>query len=449
MLNDELQELLRAPREDLEIELKQWMDPTDKVVQAKLAKEMLALRNHGGGYLLIGFVDGHPPTPDPARPATLSAFDTDTFNSIVKRYAEPPFHVSSHLVMHPVSGETYPVIVVPGGAKVPVRCRADSPDDGKSVRINSYYIRRPGPESNTPQSAAEWDDLLGRCFMNRREELVSSLSALLTGGATAAPASEGEFDRLRRFRDASVDSLEKLQAEKLPAGHPAKLERGRFVFSARVVGEVKSLSPREFLEELQRLKKYTGWSPLNVFHSEGLEPYLVDDDIIECWLASKGDADAGHADFWRASTTGMVTFVRGYQEDSLALEGDARSRPLGTGFEITLPAWRVAEFILRFRDLCGRIASEPFTMQFRFEWTGLAGREVFSYGGRRLLSGSYVSHSPQYVFETTVEPNEVDSALPNVLSRIVGPLFRRFGFLELPDSLYEQELARMRGRDFG
>lgn len=59
-MNDELQELLRSPLEDLDIELKQCMDPADKVVQAKLAKELLALRNHGGGYLLIGFQDGHP-----------------------------------------------------------------------------------------------------------------------------------------------------------------------------------------------------------------------------------------------------------------------------------------------------------------------------------------------------------------------------------------------------
>jgi hypothetical protein len=52
-MNEELQELLRVPREDMHVELKRWMDPSDKVVQAKFAKELLALRNHGGGYLVI------------------------------------------------------------------------------------------------------------------------------------------------------------------------------------------------------------------------------------------------------------------------------------------------------------------------------------------------------------------------------------------------------------
>ena len=60
-MNDELQELLRFPREDLDVELKQWMDINDKNVQAKFAKELLALRNHGGGYLVVGFKDGRSP----------------------------------------------------------------------------------------------------------------------------------------------------------------------------------------------------------------------------------------------------------------------------------------------------------------------------------------------------------------------------------------------------
>jgi hypothetical protein len=33
-MNDELQELVRFPREDLDIELKQWVDPGDKIIQS-------------------------------------------------------------------------------------------------------------------------------------------------------------------------------------------------------------------------------------------------------------------------------------------------------------------------------------------------------------------------------------------------------------------------------
>ena len=56
-MNDELPELVRMPREDLDIELKQWIDMTDKNVHAKLTKELLAFRNHGGVDLLQVLVD--------------------------------------------------------------------------------------------------------------------------------------------------------------------------------------------------------------------------------------------------------------------------------------------------------------------------------------------------------------------------------------------------------
>ncbi len=276
-MHEELQEFLRAPREDLDIELKQWMDPADKVVQAKFAKELIALRNHGGGYLVIGFLDGNPPTPDPARPPSLEPFSTDYFNNILKKYAEPSFHCAAHLVSHPETGEVYPLVVVPGGAKVPVRCKADGPDGGKSIKIDTYYVRRPGPESSPPQSAADWDSFLQRCLLNRKEELLAGLGGLLGGGHIGVPkvVEVNPFQDLRIFRDSALARLAALQAEHLAPGHPARFELGRYVLSARIVGDLKKLAPRELLDTLSRLKRYTGWSPMYVFTNPELAPYPI------------------------------------------------------------------------------------------------------------------------------------------------------------------------------
>lgn len=213
--NEDLGELLRAPREQLDIEIKQWMDPADKSDQARFAKALLALRNHGGGYLIVGFKDGHPVVPDADRPANLEGFSSDAFNNIIKRYAEPAFHCTSHVVAHPLSGECYPVVVVPGGAKAPVRCRSDSPDGGKTVHVDTYYVRRPGPESSPPQSGAEWDALLERCLLHRKDELLKSFAAILKPeqhvGARGAIASH-PFSALRAFRDAALTRLTEIQA---------------------------------------------------------------------------------------------------------------------------------------------------------------------------------------------------------------------------------------------
>lgn len=448
-MNDELQELVRTPREDLDIELKQWMDMTDKNVQAKLAKELLALRNYGGGYLVIGFKDEHPALPDPARPADLDRYSTDVFNNILKKYAEPPFHCTSRVVVHPATGETYPVIVVPGGAKVPVRCKSESPD-GKSIKLDTYYIRRPGPESSPPQSGAEWDALLQKCFLNRKDELLSLLSTVLSSGNTSFLAGMPQaaplhpFEELRSFRDAAVAKLEKLQQELAP-GSGARFEHGRYILSARILGDVKPMSPSAMLDVLRALPRYTGWSPLYIFNRPELAPY-PQGDSIECWLGKAKTDDAGHADFWRVSPDGKVTLVRGFQEDGP--EFQALGHSPGEALELTLPAWRIAEFLLRVKSLGEQIANGPFRIQMIVEWEGLKGRRLMSRGGRRSVFEDNIANDSTYVTEVEVMPNEVDAALAPTIAKITTPLLRRFSFFEPPGQFYEQELAMLLGRDF-
>lgn len=449
MMNDELKELVRTPREDLDIELKQWMDMTDKNVQAKLAKELLALRNHGGGYLVIGFKDEHPAVPDPARPPNLDGYSTDVFNNIVKKYAEPPFHCMSHVVTHPITRETYPVVVVPGGAKVPVRCKSESPD-GKSIKIDTYYIRRPGPESCPPQSGAEWDSLLQRCVLNRKEELLSALSAVLSSGSVShlagipQPVATHPFDELRSFRDAAVARLENLQ-QGLTPGAGARFEHGRYILSARIVGEVKPMSPNATLDVLRSLPRYTGWSPLYVFNRTELAPY-PQGDLIETWLGKTKPEDAAHADFWRVSPDGTVTLIRGIQEDGPEFSGSGY-KP-GEAFELTLPAWRIAEFLLRIKALGEQITEGPFRIQIIVEWTGLAGRQLMSHGFRRGTFEGNVSHDDAYQAEIEITPGEVDAALAQTVAKLTTPLLRRFSFFEPPSQFYEQELAKLLVRDF-
>lgn len=449
-MNEELQDLLRSPREDLDIELKRWMDPADKVVQAKLAKELIALRNHGGGYLVIGFKDEHPPVADPERPASLDGFSTDVFNNVLKKYAEPGFHCMSHVVKHPETGETYPIVIVPGGAKVPVRCKADAPDGGKSIKVDTYYIRRPGPESSPPQSAAEWDALLERCLLNRREELLATLSGLLgvaRSNGPLAPTPAHPFAELRAFRDEAVAKLENLQETKLAPGDPARFEHGRYILSARILGDLNAIEPAQLLQALSSLKRYTGWSPLYVFSRPELEPYPVGDDVIECWLARDEACDTGHADFWRVSTQGFVTLVRGYQEDSGEMSEGSSWPGVGKGIELTFPPWRIAEFLLRIRELGTSMAAGSFRIQLIVEWQGLAGRKLFSHGNRRSLSNKYVAHD-DYRAEVEVVPEEIDAALPLVVAKLTTPLLRRFSFFDPPEAFYEQELKRLMNREF-
>ena len=58
--------------------------------------------------------------------------------------------------------------------------------------MNSTYIRRPGPKSEAPQSAQEWDDLFARCLAGRKDELLEGIRNTLSGSLKVdAPPSAG------------------------------------------------------------------------------------------------------------------------------------------------------------------------------------------------------------------------------------------------------------------
>ena len=100
-LTKRFSDFLSSPRELLDFEVKQWLDLNEENHRGLLAKAMIAMENHGGGYVLVGYKKGPPPVLDDAgRPADLSAYTSDWLTGILKRYAEPAFHVDVIPVVH-------------------------------------------------------------------------------------------------------------------------------------------------------------------------------------------------------------------------------------------------------------------------------------------------------------------------------------------------------------
>jgi hypothetical protein len=183
-INSRFEDWLVSPAETLDFEAKRWLNMADVESQGVVAKALIALENHGGGFLLFGYMEDNNKrlVPDPARPSSLKPYLADSINGIVKSRAEPAFHVEVTIQAHPETGDEYPLVCVSGRSRVPVR--SDSATPGGSLKHNHYYIRGPGPESKNPSTAAEWDTLLRRAVMNQREEIISVLRAFLPASAT-------------------------------------------------------------------------------------------------------------------------------------------------------------------------------------------------------------------------------------------------------------------------
>jgi hypothetical protein len=235
-INSRFEDWLLSPSEALDFEVKQWLDMSDVEHQGLVAKALIALENHGGGFLLFGYKEDSAKklVPDPKRPASLEPYLTDSINAVIKRRAEPNFHAQVTLQRHPQTGEEYPLVRVTGSTRVPVR--SDSKTPNGTLKENVYYIRAPGPESRAPLNAAEWDALLRRVVLNHREEIIALLRAFLpVGGTFGAPPEPNEVERLQEFLSSSVKQWVKLNSS-LDATHPARISFGHYIFAARLAG---------------------------------------------------------------------------------------------------------------------------------------------------------------------------------------------------------------------
>jgi len=169
--------LLDFPLEDVGTEIKDWLDLSQKQERANLARELIALANHGGGYVLFGFSDTTAGwTPSGACPHDLKHYTSDEVNNILKAHAEPMFECFTHRVFSALGNE-HVVVRVPGGHLVPLRSRG-GPARSR-LTDHTYYVRRPGPESSPPQTGAEWQALITRCVDNNVERQLESFRRIV------------------------------------------------------------------------------------------------------------------------------------------------------------------------------------------------------------------------------------------------------------------------------
>ena len=170
----DLRSLLTHPRESLDLELKQWINPLSNEGIAKIARACIALRNNNGGWLVIGFQNDGQPDLSNVPTDVKHAFQTDVIQSIVSRYSAEPFTVETQFV--DVGGQSYPVITVPSGVMTPVAAKSDlagGPNGKPLIRDHAVYVRSVNSNntvSSTEGGRGDWNGLR-ICFDNREADI--------------------------------------------------------------------------------------------------------------------------------------------------------------------------------------------------------------------------------------------------------------------------------------
>lgn len=442
--HEELQPLLSEPREALDAEYKGWLNLTENEHRAVLAKAAIALANHGGGYIVIGFEEREHAFLSSKRPEGLTEITQDDVNAAIRRYATPEFHCDTHRVTHPETGNIHPVIVVPGNLTEPVMSRRDCPN---VIMQNRCYIRKPGPRSEEPQTAEEWRTLLQRCLRAGREDMLEAIRSIVSGRVAPTIPERNVASELHAFIEESRRRWEVLTSD-LPPDAPARFPLGYYEMGFLLVGArpFSGLSDLQDRLEVARRIRLTGWSTFLSMTKPGLGPY-AHGNAIEAWVGRPVDDDPmarepAFSDFWRASPDGKLYTIRGYKEDSLP----DRARP-GSVIDVTLPVWRVGEGLLFAARLAEAFEDvEAIAIECRF--TGLRNRTMVSVTGDRAMFDNRVSQSDEIAMTSVATSEQIRDNLAEIMHALLAPLYERFDLLRLPFELVDTELTRLRNGRF-
>lgn len=436
-----LEALVHHPEESLDVEIKDWLKIDEGAHKADLAKAILALANHGGGYVVIGFrqVSGvyQPTTPTPE---IASLYDQDRINGLVSKYAEPPFHVECHQVQGELG--IHPVIVVPGGHSVPIRCTRFGPEE-RHIKQNAYYIRRPGPASEEPRSAQEWSDLIRRCVIADKDNLIETIRSILNPAISERNSSLPTVNLHSNWIDKVHERFKELILTKYKEINSSPFKNGYWLGAYSFFPKINGITLSELNKKLNSIVGHeTGWPIGLIMTREGAQPY-AHDGCIEAWLGNVFEAPDS-ADFWKLSPEGNFVVYRGYQEDA----NEHKHKP-GTVLDFTIPLWRVAELLLHGYRFAEEFSLHDLSMQVTIKWSGLEGRLLTSFSNR------YFAPNRRSCKQNIVESNYIiedvsmiDTNLAEFVEEITRPLYEIFDFFSVPKQTIQNEIKLMRKGTF-
>ena len=441
----QLDRFVSYPREDIDVEYKGWLNLSVERDRATLAKAAIALANHGGGHIILGFQEEGQALQPAVRPPDVPEITQDAVNAAIRRYAEPESHCQMYIGTDRTTGRSHPIIRVQA-SDVPVMCKRDQQDAG--VSQHRYYVRKPGPRSEEPHTEEEWRRLLDRCVRARREDMLDAMRSIVLGHTEAQGSSVDPLEELNQYCTAARERWIELASD-LPIDSPSRFPHGYYEMGFALVGATPAAGLAELNRRLGAAQaiKLSGWTPFLDLPVDELKPHAYD-GFIEAWVGRPVErligrfTDPGHADFWRASVNGELYTIRGYIYDgSMAAR---RGHAAGEMFDVEIPILDIGEGIMfasRFAEEYDGV--EQIAISCRF--TGLSGRSLVPINLYDLTSfGQYVCHTPEVVSTSRVTLQQVRDNLPEIVHGMLQPLYEHFDFFPLSIARVQRSLQELK-----
>lgn len=421
MADSTIQFLVDNLQEGLDLEVKNWLNGLrDKSDKSKLAKEIIALANNGGGRIFIGFEDrGDAVLPEiKPKEGELEAFTQDAIAGIVQHYVSPPCQCRVEIISRNGSENQHPVIVVPGNHRTPLFAAKGS-QDGKSLNAGKVYVRRPGGCSEEARTQDDWEKLIDRLVKARQSDMLDQIREVLN------PSSEilTENYTLDDWYDENTRLWQK-EIDKLQHADPSRFESGRWTI-AFSINPFQAENLISLDKALRTMPKFSGWPPFTYLYNNEMRPKPQGNYIM-----------AYFGDFWRISLDGKGFMLRPMQEDSDGYMNNIySSQSEGPFFDWTFPIYHMTEILKFIEALAKQFSNATASFDLVVNYYNTKNRHLRQHDFKyNLISGS-VCHSDSLKNSIKEQVIKIETNIEELILRLLTPIYEQFDFTELPPLL--------------
>ena len=450
-------ELILSPSENLNTEVKSWIDPRTPEGQAKIVTGISAIYNRNGGYFIIG-LDNKSLKPDsyPFDRVFNEIFHQDIIQALLSKHCAPSIPIE---IVYTGNFHNCPLVIfVPAGVKVPASIKKGLQNSGGKpiFQTDEIYFRTlnaNGTASTAKLSSKDLPDLLEICFNNREADVARFLRrnftpeaiASLLGNIVAPKSVPDHKEMVFSVLDNGMKRLE-LRLTSQPLSPKTEYLRSAFSMSVGL-----SLTPqkngelptRGFMNLIRssnpNLTGWPIWLDSTNFHDKAAQPRVLE-NAWETYI-SGGSFGRDGLEFQVFDPRGNFFLHRVMQEDI----SDNVAR--GTVVDPVLITYRVAETIivgLAFARALGWQEDDMASFAFRFN--GASGRHISGWASpERFFSFAGYGKSETNTCDsfTEVPVGTAPASIAHYVKSIVAPLLVLFGGFSISDGLFEDCVTRL------
>ena len=267
--------------------------PAIRKARCELVKDILAMANTLGGYIVIGVSEISAGWSfDGMSEQQTKTFDSTKINGFVQNYSDPPINCVVYKVRH--EAKNFVILEVPQFPDTPHICQKDYPG---TLGDRVLYMRTDNNESAPLRTSSDFRILIGRAVQNKSDELLQSMRAVLKGFHSNAPQPSEQFSE-------QIVASRKEFAQRNPLGNKD------YDYFLEVAFIPASFVNRRFgVEKLRQTAfeasvDFIGW-PFLPIHSNRPEVLNVFEDGLESFWYTDDYFGGKILDFWRLYQSGL------------------------------------------------------------------------------------------------------------------------------------------------